>query len=64
MPCSSDNGFTDCPSVPCPCQGCEGTLLSDGRNVANNLTFLECDTCHCTYTARDFPRKTMRGLEE
>lgn len=40
--------------VRCPCVGdCTGVLRSDGRNVDNTLTFVECDVCHCTYVAED-----------
>lgn len=38
--------------------------MADGRNVAETLTFLECDTCHCTYTARDFPPVTRKEKGE
>ena len=46
--------LANCPTVPCPCLGgCPGTLMADGRNVSDDLTFLECDVCGCVHVARD-----------
>jgi len=47
-------GLEACIWIPCPCKGgCTGYLKTDGRNVQNTLTFLECTVCHCTYVAGD-----------
>lgn len=51
-------GFDNCPKVACPCENCTGELRSDGRNKLNNLTFLVCNVCSCTYVAYDV------GLED
>lgn len=59
MPCDRESCvFENCLPIKCPCPGgCEGTLKSDGRNVQDDLTFLQCDTCGCAYVAEDFPKK-------
>lgn len=54
MPCTREDVIANCETVPCPCPGpCDGTLRSDGRNVQDDLTFLQCDRCGCTYVAED-----------
>ncbi len=40
----------------CSCDGCSGHLLSDGRDVDDGLTFLECSECCCLYAAPDLRR--------
>lgn len=59
MPCSRESCvFEDRVFVRCPCPGpCEGTLMSDGRSVQDNLTFLQCDKCGCAYVAEDFKKE-------
>lgn len=56
--CSTVEGFEPPPAVACPCR-CGGTLRSYGRNKNDNLTFLECDKCSCTYHAAD-PGKEVK----
>lgn len=55
MPCLKNaNPFEPATFVRCPCEGgCAGTLKSDGRNVLNTNTLLECDVCSCGYVAED-----------
>lgn len=55
VPSCADPMLTDCLPVPCPCLSCEGRLLSDGRNVLDDMTFLECNSCCCSYAAEDVP---------
>lgn len=53
LPCHKEAGLQNPVSVKCPC-GCKGGILkSDGRNVQDNLTFLMCSVCKCTYVADD-----------
>lgn len=60
MPCKFDS-WDVCRPVPCPCEGgCKGVLKSEGRNIADTLTFLQCDTCGCTHVAYDFQKKGER----
>lgn len=54
--CCDSNPF-DPPATPiCACTGCFGVLRSNGRNIKNTLTFLNCDVCKCTYAAQDKER--------
>jgi len=55
MPCSSHE-YDNPRAVACPCDGCDGTLMSDGRNVADTRTFLQCSSCGCAYVADDFAK--------
>lgn len=38
-------------------------MLSSGRNKMETLTFLQCDTCKCTYVADDDPKENHTGAE-
>ncbi len=51
LPCSACT-FDNCQEIKCPCN-CGGVLMSDGRNIHNNHTFLECNKCKCSYIAKD-----------
>ena len=43
--------FDPCPTIKCPCDGCEGQLEFTGNNTMDTLVFLECSTCRCAHVA-------------
>lgn len=57
-----DVGFTNPTEVECTCvklsgKRCKGTMRYDCRNKADNLAFLVCSDCKCTYVAPDLETK-------
>lgn len=43
--------FDRCPTIQCPCDGCEGQLEFTRKNTMDTLVFLECSTCRCAHVA-------------
>ena len=37
----------------CPCDGCPGVLVFEGRNTMDSLSFWCCTSCSDTFVARD-----------